>query len=86
MFTNAQIFSDLEVMLNLFGGAVEDQTKEPWFQLRQLATVEPDPAKRLTLMTEIDRLLGQSEQRPKGQSKWRDTRMKQDGASDNCQG
>ena len=47
MFPNAQIFSDLEVMLILFGEAVEDQTKEPWFQLRQLATVEPDPAKRL---------------------------------------
>jgi hypothetical protein len=36
---------------------MDDQTRERWFQLCQLAAVEEDPAKLLALVTEINRLL-----------------------------
>src|SRR6266404_4995055 len=41
--------------------SVQDRTKEPWFQLCQLAAVERDPAKMLMLVQEICRLLKEKE-------------------------
>ena len=41
------------------------QTNERWFQLCQLASIEKDPAKLLLLVTEINRILEEKEERLK---------------------
>jgi hypothetical protein len=44
---------------------MQSETKERSFQLCQLAAVEQDPAKHLALVTEIDRMLEEEEERLK---------------------
>ena len=45
---------------------MNDQTRERWFQLCQLASVEQDPRKLLALVTEINCLLEAKETKLKG--------------------
>jgi hypothetical protein len=42
---------------------MEGATKERWYDLCELAAKEQDPAKLLVLVTEINRLLQEKEQR-----------------------
>lgn len=44
---------------------MHNETRELWYQLCQLATIEQDPDKLLELVREIDRLLAEKEQRLK---------------------
>ena len=44
---------------------MQSETKERSFQLCQLAAVEQDPAKYLALVTEINRMLEENEERLK---------------------
>ena len=41
---------------------MKDQTQERWYQLCALVAVENDPAKLLTMVTEVNRLLKEREQ------------------------
>jgi len=54
---------------------MHDQTKQPWFQLCQLASVEQDPEKLLALVTEINRLLEaqETERDTRQRRSWRQT-------------
>lgn len=44
---------------------MQNETKELWYQLCQLAAIEQDPGKLLELVREIDRLLAEKEERLK---------------------
>ena len=47
----------------LIGGAlVHEEANERWYQLCQLAAIEPDPGKLLALVAEVNRLLKEREE------------------------
>ena len=42
---------------------MQNETKELWYQLCRLAAIEQDPDKLLALVTQIDRLLEEKQER-----------------------